>query len=96
MLPRATKKITSRTTEARGYEFELFQRIFNYIEQFCQSLLYILLYLCLSRSILDYLGLSWSISLHLGVSWCILVYLGLSRSISAIVNFLELSWTILD
>ena len=59
------KKITSRTTGARGYEFELFRSIFNYIEQFCLSLLSILLYLHLAWSILEYLGLS----------RCILVYL---------------------
>ena len=53
-----TKKITSRTTGAQGYEFELFRSIFNYIEQFCRSLLSILLYLGLSRTILEYLGLS--------------------------------------
>ena len=39
------KKIMRRATGARGYKFELFQSI-------------LLIYLGLSRSILDYLGLS--------------------------------------
>ena len=56
------RKITSRTTGARGYEFELFRSIFNYIEQSCRSLLSILLYLGLSRTI-------WNISVYLGASW---------------------------
>ena len=51
-------KITSRTTGVRGYEFELFRSIFNFIEQFWRSLLYILLYLGLSRTIWN-IGASW-------------------------------------
>ena len=47
------------------HEFKLFQSIFNYIKQFCHSLLSILLYLRLAQSILEYLGLL----------RCILVYL---------------------
>ena len=78
-----SKKITSRTTGARGCEFELFQNIFNYIEQFCRSLL----------SILLYLGLFWNILVYLGASWYIYITLSLSR---AILSFLGLSWTILD
>ena len=53
-----TRKITRRTTGARGYKFELFQSIFYYIEQLSQS---ILLYLGLSLFISVYLGLSQSI-----------------------------------
>ena len=67
-------KITSRTTGARGYEFELFLSIFNYIEQFCQSLLSILL----TRFISVYFEMSWSISVYLGISIYNSVYLGLS------------------
>ena len=84
------EKITRRTTGARGYKFELFQSIFNYIKQF-------------SRSILVYLGLFWTISVHLGLSQSISVYLSLSRSISVypglsqtILDYFRLSWTILD
>ena len=54
-----SKTRTRHTTGARGYKFELFQSIFNYIEQFSRS---ILLYLHASRFILIYLGLSRTIS----------------------------------
>ena len=87
-------------TYARGYKFELFQSIFNYIEQFSQS---ILVYLGLFRSIFDYLGLYRCISVYLGLSWSILDYLGLSLCISVnlsaslcILVYLGLSRTILD
>ena len=84
------KKITRRITGARGYSFELFQSIFNYIEQFSWS---ILDYLGLSWSIFDYLGLYRCISVYLGISWSISVYLGLSRTV---LDYLELSQIILD
>ena len=95
------KKITRRTTGARGYKFELFQGIFLNISNNLLSLSSIIQYLALpqfisvhlgaSRSILVYLGLSRCILLYLVVSQSISVYIGLSRSI---LNYLGLSWTI--
>ena len=61
-----TEKITRHTTGAQEYKIELFQSIYNYIEQF-------------SRSALS--QLSWSILDYLGASRFILDYLGLSRTI---------------
>ena len=94
------KKITRSMTGARGYSFELFQSIFNYIEQFSWS---ILVYLGLSCSISVYLSLFWTILVYFGASWSNLVYLGLSWSISdylrlseTILDYLGLSWTLLD
>ena len=75
------KKITRRTTGARGYKFELFWSIFNYIEQFSRSLLPILLFLGLFRYILEYLGLSRAMSGYLWLSQAISGYLGLSLAI---------------
>ena len=96
------RKITRRTTGARGYKFELFQSFSNYVWS-------ISVYLGLSQSVLDnlglsqsisvylmYLGQSWAILSFLGLSWTILDYLGLSHVISsylvwAILGFLGLS-----
>ena len=80
------KKITRRTTGARGCKFwtilnnfEAFWTIPNYLE--------------LSRTILDYLGLSRTILDSLGQSRNISDYLVLSRTIS---DYLRLSQTISD
>ena len=80
------KKITRRTTGARGYKFELLTMSNNFLGLSWFNSVYFGLY----GSISVHHGVSWAISVYLGLYQSISVYLGLHRSIA----LLKKTWDI--